>query len=136
MSSHGIPPSSSKNPNPSSSLKPKPQPPKEYVQMRNERFQENKEILRDGLTPVDRVRSEQQMSSHGIPPSSSKNPNPSSSLKPKPQPPKEYVQMRNERLQENKEILRDGLTPVDRVRSEQQFGTKQKLNEINPKNKP
>ncbi|KAL4126250.1 hypothetical protein QTP88_010475 [Uroleucon formosanum] len=76
------------------------------------------------------------MSSHGIPPSSSKNPNPSSSLKPKPQPPKEYVQMRNERFQENKEILRDGLTPVDRVRSEQQFGTKQKLNEINPKNKP
>ncbi|KAL4126256.1 hypothetical protein QTP88_010481 [Uroleucon formosanum] len=76
------------------------------------------------------------MSSHGIPPSSSKNHNPSSSLKPKPQPPKEYVQMRNERLQENKEILRDGLTPVDRVRSEQQFGTKQKLNEINPKNKP
>ncbi|KAL4126218.1 hypothetical protein QTP88_010444 [Uroleucon formosanum] len=54
MSSHGIPPSSSKNPNPSSSLKPKPQPPKEYVQMRNDRFQENKEILRDGLTPVDR----------------------------------------------------------------------------------
>ncbi|KAL4126220.1 hypothetical protein QTP88_010446 [Uroleucon formosanum] len=76
------------------------------------------------------------MSSHGIPPSSSKNPNPSSSLKPKTQPPKEYVQMRNDRFQENKEILRDGLTPVDRVRSRQQFGTKQKLNEINPENKP
>jgi len=76
------------------------------------------------------------MSSRDIPPSSSKNPNPSSSLKPKPQPPKEYVDMRNDRFRENKQILRDGLKPTDRVRSHQQFGTKQKLNEINPTNKP
>jgi len=76
------------------------------------------------------------MFSHKIPPSSSKNPNPSSSLQPKPQPPKLYVQMRNDRFQENKQILKDGLAPVDRVRSKQQFGTKQKLNEINPTNKP
>lgn len=76
------------------------------------------------------------MSSQKLPPSSSRNPNPSSSLKPKPQPPEDYVRMRNDRFQENKQILRDGLTPAERVRSKQQFGTKQKLNEINPTNKP
>jgi hypothetical protein len=71
-----------------------------------------------------------------IPPSSSKNPSPSSGLKPKEQPPKQYVDMRNERFAENKQILRDGLPPAERVRSTQKFGTKQKLNEINPTNKP
>lgn len=76
------------------------------------------------------------MSSQKIPPSSSKNPNPSSSLKPKPQPPKYYVDMRNARFEENKQILKDGLKPVERVRSKQQFGIKQKLDEINPLNKP
>lgn len=76
------------------------------------------------------------MFSNKIPPSSSRDPNPSSSLKPKPQPPKEYVQMRNDRFQENKQILRDGLTPTERMRSQQQFGTKQKLKEINPTKKP
>lgn len=76
------------------------------------------------------------MSSNKIPPSSSKKPDPSSSLKAKPQPPVQYVQMRNDRFQENKQILRDGLTPAERVRSNQRFGTKQKLNEINPTNKP
>ena len=62
--------------------------------------------------------------------------NPTSSLKPKPQSPKEYVERRNDRFQENKQILRDGLTPTERVRSKQQFGTKQQLKEINPTNKP
>jgi len=76
------------------------------------------------------------MSSHKIPPSSSKNPNPSSSLKAKPEPNKDYVRMRNDKFQENKEILRDGLKPAERVGSNKQFGTKQKPNEINPTNKP
>jgi len=43
-----IPPSSSKNPQPSAGLKPKEQPPKIYVDLRNERFAENKQILKDG----------------------------------------------------------------------------------------
>jgi len=76
------------------------------------------------------------MSWKQIPPSSSKNPQPSSGLKPKEQPPKIYVDMRNDRFAENKKILRDGLPTAERVRSNQQFGTKQKLKEINPFNKP
>lgn len=44
--------------------------------------------------------------------------------------------MRNERFAENKQLLRDGLPPAERVRSTQKFGTKQKLKEINPTNKP
>jgi len=76
------------------------------------------------------------MSWKQIPPSSSKNPQPSSGLKPKEQPPKIYVDLRNERFAENKQILKDGLPPAERVRSKQQYGTKQKLDPINPSNKP